>query len=183
MNFRLSLEPIDPSALQAALRDARAGACATFEGWVRVRNEGREVQALDYEAYRPLAEKEGARILDEARARFGFIAAVCVHRLGPLVPGDLAIWVGVTAEHRGAAFEACRAIVDEVSITPAGRRIGSTRRTRGRRVRRRGRPLRFEPDRSGIARRPAGGARRPVRLQKQLGFRTSEGVGCLSLYG
>jgi molybdopterin synthase catalytic subunit len=114
MNFRLSLEPIDPSALQAALRDARAGACATFEGWVRVRNEGREVQALDYEAYRPLAEKEGARILDEARARFGFIAAVCVHRLGPLVPGDLAIWVGVTAEHRGAAFEACRAIVDEV---------------------------------------------------------------------
>jgi molybdopterin synthase catalytic subunit len=125
MTFRLSSDPIDPPALQAALRDPRAGACATFEGWVRVRNEGREVRALLYEAYGPLAEKEGARILAEARDRFGLLDAVCVHRIGTLVPGDLAIWVGATAEHRGAAFEACRLIVDEVKArVPIWKREG-----------------------------------------------------------
>jgi molybdopterin synthase catalytic subunit len=125
MTFRLSPDPIDPPALHAALRDPRAGACATFEGWVRVRNEGREVCALVYEAYGPLAEKEGARILAEARDRFGLLDAVCVHRIGALAPGDLAIWVGVTAEHRGAAFDACRLIVDEVKArVPIWKREG-----------------------------------------------------------
>src|SRR5580704_15259577 len=100
MSFRLAAEPIDPAALQAALRDPRAGACATFEGWVRERNGGRPVKALDYEAYPPLAEKEGERILAEARGKFPILGAACVHRIGALALGDLAVWVGVTAEHR-----------------------------------------------------------------------------------
>ena len=113
MSFRLSTTPLDPAALQSALADARAGACVTFEGWVRNRNEGQPVSALDYEAYAPLAEKEGARILAEAREKFSILAAHCVHRTGHLALGDLAVWVGVTAEHRGAAFDACRYIIDE----------------------------------------------------------------------
>ena len=71
------------------------------------------MQALDYEAYVPLAEKEGDRILGEAREKFAILGARCVHRIGSLALGDLAIWVGVAAEHRGPAFEACRYIVDE----------------------------------------------------------------------
>jgi molybdopterin synthase catalytic subunit len=114
MPFRLSAEPIDPGPLAAALRDPRAGACTSFEGWVRLRNEDRDVTALAYEAYGPLAVKEGERIIEEARSKFGFIAADCVHRIGLLRPGELAIWVGVAAEHRGAAFDACRYIVDQV---------------------------------------------------------------------
>jgi molybdopterin synthase catalytic subunit len=113
MAFRLSSSPIDASALRACLPDDRAGACVTFEGWVRNRNDGRPVTALDYEAYVPLAEKEGGRILAEASAKFSILAAHCVHRTGALKLGDLAVWVGVTAEHRGAAFEACRYIIDE----------------------------------------------------------------------
>ena len=111
--FRIASEPIDPATLQRELRDVRAGACASFEGWVRNRNDGQPVRALDYEAYVPLAEKEGDRILAEAREKFAILDARCVHRIGALSLGDLAIWVGVTAEHRGAAFEACRYIVDE----------------------------------------------------------------------
>jgi molybdopterin synthase catalytic subunit len=111
--FRISPTPIDPAARQRALRDARAGACVTFEGWVRNRNEGQPVQSLEYEAYTPLAEKEGTRILAEAREKFALIAAECVHRVGHLPLGELAIWVGVTAEHRGPAFDACRYIIDE----------------------------------------------------------------------
>ena len=111
--FRISNEPLDPAALSRTLADAHAGACVTFEGWVRNHNEGQPVQALDYEAYAPLAEKEGARILAEAREKFSILGAVCVHRVGTLALGDMAVWVGVTAEHRGAAFEACRYIIDE----------------------------------------------------------------------
>jgi molybdopterin synthase catalytic subunit len=113
MPFRVSSDPIDPAALQRALRDAHAGACVTFEGWVRNLNEGESVQSLEYEAYAPLAEKEGERILAEAREKFAIVAASAVHRVGHLQLSDIAIWVGVTAPHRGAAFDACRYIIDE----------------------------------------------------------------------
>ena len=111
--FRISAEPLDASALQRALADPRAGAVVTFEGWVRNRNEGQPVQSLEYEAYAPLAEKEGAKILAEARDKFALLSATGVHRVGHLALGDIAVWVGVTAEHRGAAFDACRYIIDE----------------------------------------------------------------------
>ena len=112
--FRISAEPIDPAALARSLVHARAGACATFEGWVRDHNDGRAVQRLDYQAYAPLAQAEGERILAEAARRFGIVAARCAHRTGSLAIGDLAVWVGVSAGHRDAAFAACRYIIDEV---------------------------------------------------------------------
>ena len=111
--FTISSEPIDGAALLRELGDRRAGACVTFVGWVRSTSSGRPVLALDYEAYAPLAEKEGLRILAEARARYPFIAARAVHRTGALKLGDLAVWVGVAAEHRAGAFDACRYIIDE----------------------------------------------------------------------
>jgi molybdopterin synthase catalytic subunit len=113
MTFRLSSNALAVAELQGALTDVRAGACVTFEGWVRNRNEGQPVQSLEYEAYAPLAEKEGARILAEAREKFGALNIVCVHRVGHLQLGDMAVWVGVTSEHRAGAFDACRYVIDE----------------------------------------------------------------------
>ena len=112
--FALAAAPIDAPALQAALRDDRAGACASFEGWVRDHNDGRAVRGLRYEAYAELAEREGAAILAEAAQRFDILAARCEHRIGELAIGELAVWVGVSAAHRDAAFAACRWIIDEV---------------------------------------------------------------------
>lgn len=114
MSFRISEHPLDPAALKASLADAHAGACVTFEGWVRNHNDGRPVLALDYEAYGALAEKEGARIVAEALAKFPVTSVICIHRTGALQIGDLAVWVGVAAAHRGAAFDACRYLIDEV---------------------------------------------------------------------
>jgi molybdopterin synthase catalytic subunit len=113
MSFHLSSDPLDPAVLQRTLANQRAGACVCFEGWVREHNDGQAVTSLEYEAYASLAEKEGARILAEARGKFSLIGAACVHRVGHLRLGELAVWVGVTAEHRGAAFDACRYIIDE----------------------------------------------------------------------
>lgn len=112
--FWLSDATIDATPLRARLLDARAGAFASFEGWVRNHNEGHSVDGLRYEAYVALAEAEGERIIEEALQRFGAIDAVCTHRVGDLVIGDMAVWVGVSAAHRGMAFDTCRWILDEV---------------------------------------------------------------------
>src|SRR5438067_1336923 len=99
--FSLSQKPIDPGKLRRRLADDVSGACAIFEGWVRHRNEGQPVKKLEYEAYTLLAEDEGGLIVAEAVKRFRVRSALCVHRVGTLAVGDLAVWVGVTAEHRG----------------------------------------------------------------------------------
>ncbi|MET0582560.1 MAG: molybdenum cofactor biosynthesis protein MoaE [Pseudoxanthomonas sp.] len=105
---------IDIAALRTSLLDYHAGAFASFEGWVRDHNQGRMVEGLRYEAYAALAGKEGERVLQEAVDRFAIVQARCVHRVGDLDIGELAVWVGVSAAHRDAAFEACRYIIDEV---------------------------------------------------------------------
>lgn len=112
--FALSGISFDPAPLRTVLLDERAGAFAAFEGWVRNHNDGRAVSGLRYEAYVELAEKEGERILAEACGRFAIHDARCVHRIGDLAIGELAVWVGVSAGHRDAAFAACRWIIDEV---------------------------------------------------------------------
>jgi len=103
---------IDPHALKADLLDAAAGAYVGFEGWVRDLNEGETVVALEYEAHADLATQEGEKILAEAGERFSILGAAARHRTGRLEIGECAVWVGVSAAHRGAAFDACRYIID-----------------------------------------------------------------------
>ncbi len=100
------MKPIDAPALARSLANAHAGACVTFEGWVRDHNDGRSVQRLDYQAYAPLAQSEGERILaDATRAlRASSMRVACIAS-GQLAIGDLAVWVGVSAAHRDAAFD------------------------------------------------------------------------------
>ena len=112
--FELLDTPILVDPLREGLSHPVAGAFSSFEGWVRDHNEGRAVDGLRYEAYDTLARKEGERVLEEALRDFDVIDARCVHRVGQLAIGELAVWVGVTAAHRGAAFDACRYIIDEV---------------------------------------------------------------------
>ena len=112
--FRISATPIDTQMLRATLEAHGAGACVCFEGWVRDNHEGRAVRGLEYEAYVELAQSEGERVLAEAMERFGLIAAGCVHRVGALALGEVAVWVGVSAGHRDAAFTACRYVIDEI---------------------------------------------------------------------
>jgi molybdopterin synthase catalytic subunit len=112
--FRLSAEPFSSETLRALLLDPASGGFVTFEGWVRDHNDGRRVSGLEYEAFAPLARREGERILIEARERFGVRGALCVHRVGALTLGELAVYVAVSAAHRDEAFRACRYIIDEV---------------------------------------------------------------------
>lgn len=112
--FRLSDHELDVASLRSDLQADRAGAFASFEGWVRDHNDGRSVAGLRYEAYAALAATEGERILAEAASHFDIVDARCAHRVGELAIGELAVWVGVSAAHRDAAFAACRWVIDEV---------------------------------------------------------------------
>ena len=113
MKFAVSSEPIDVAAARKAVADHGCGALAVFEGWVRDHNEGHQVERLEYEVYRPVAEKDGARIIDAALSRFAISHALCIHREGLLELGDCAVIVCVSAAHRDAAFDACRYIIDQ----------------------------------------------------------------------
>ena len=114
MSFEITDQRIDPEALKANLSREAAGACVSFEGWVRDQNAGELVTALEYEAHAPIASKEGERILAEAAESFDLLAASGRHRVGRLEIGECAVWVGVSAAHRGVAFDACRYIIDEL---------------------------------------------------------------------
>lgn len=114
--FAITDQAIDTAELRIALSDHAAGGLCVFEGWVRNVNEGRTVDRLQYEAYEPLAIKEGEKVIAEAREHFPHLRASCVHRTGLLELGDCAVWVGVAAPHRDEAFKACRYIIDEIKI-------------------------------------------------------------------
>lgn len=114
--LQMTDKAIDPDALRRELFDPQAGAYCGFEGWIRNHNDGQDVLRLEYEAYAPVAVSEGRRILTEAKQRFPFLHAHCVHRIGMLEIGDCAVWVGVSSSHREEAFQACRYIIDAVKL-------------------------------------------------------------------
>jgi adenylyltransferase/sulfurtransferase len=114
VRFRFTATAIDAAQGRAELLHPGAGGFVSFEGWVRDLNEGREVLRLEYEAFQELALKEGERIVAEALLRFPIKHALCIHRVGELAIGEMAVWVGVSAAHRGEAFDACRYVIDEI---------------------------------------------------------------------
>jgi molybdopterin synthase catalytic subunit len=114
MTFKITEQVIDPMALRAELLSLSAGAYCSYEGWVRDENEGKTVTALHYSGYAQLAPSIADTIMEEAKEKFSLEDAAVVHRIGPLTIGDIAVWVGVTARHRGDTFLACRYIIDNV---------------------------------------------------------------------
>lgn len=128
---RLQTEDFSPDAEIAALRatSKRIGGIATFLGCARDFSEEREVREIVFEAYHDMALAELSNLRDEAIARFGLIDARIVHRVGTVPAGGNIVLIAVGAEHRAAAFDACRWLIDELKarapiwkkeITPQG---------------------------------------------------------------
>ena len=104
----------DVAELQAALLAGaqQEGAVATFTGYVRKANEQRHVHTMELEHYPGMTERSISEILELAAGRWPLCAASVVHRVGKLRAGDQIVWVGVSSEHREAAFSACEFIMD-----------------------------------------------------------------------
>ena len=112
--FFLTEEALETLARGRGAPGKRDGAVAVFEGWVRDHNQGAAVEGLRYAAYEELAASEGNAVVSETRERFDLDEVYCVHRLGELAVGEMALYAAVSAPHRRAAFEACAYLVDEI---------------------------------------------------------------------
>jgi len=115
--FAISDRPLDAAALRVMLEDPAAGAVLVFEGVVRNVHRERPVERLAYQAYTELAVAEGARIVEAAQRQFEILQVVCVHRVGELAIGEVAVFIGVAAAHRDAAYAANRFLIDEIKKT------------------------------------------------------------------
>jgi molybdopterin synthase catalytic subunit len=115
--FRVTNQALDLQELLDFVADPEAGAIATFIGTTRNHNEGRRVIALDYEAYPEMAEKELARLGQEAKKKWPICRMAIVHRLGPVQITEPSVIIAVSSAHREAAFAACRFAIEEIKRT------------------------------------------------------------------
>ncbi len=108
----LSLDEVWKSVVHSG-----AGAVVLFTGVVRDHIGEESVSRLEYEAYAELANKEMRRVLERVAEQHPGTRLSATHRVGDLRIGDLAVVVGASAAHRGPAFEAGRAAIDQIKET------------------------------------------------------------------
>jgi molybdopterin synthase catalytic subunit len=110
-------EPITVAEVEAHVADPANGAVCSFSGLVRNNSKGKEVTALEYDAYIPMAEKLMREIADQIAAEFAINRIAMVHRIGKMAVGELVVVVSVGAGHRDAAFQAARVGIDRLKET------------------------------------------------------------------
>jgi molybdopterin synthase catalytic subunit len=110
----ITTDPIDVASVMGRVRRSTSGALACFVGVVRDHHEGHSVHHLVYQAYPPMAEREMARIAQEARQRWPLDGVALIHRTGRLEIGEASVAVVVASPHRKEAFEACSHIIEEL---------------------------------------------------------------------
>jgi molybdopterin synthase catalytic subunit len=105
---RVTAEPLSLEALARTVGRPAAGAIVTFQGTTR------DVDLLEYEAYREMAEERIAAIVADAIARHGLQAAAAEHRVGTVPLGEASVIVAASSAHRDAAFAGAREIIDRI---------------------------------------------------------------------
>jgi molybdopterin converting factor subunit 1 len=108
VQVRITAEPLSLEALSHAVARRGAGAIVIFQGLTR------NVDRLEYEAYREMAEERMAAIMDDCRERHALEAAAAEHRVGAVPLGDPSVIVAVSAAHRAEAFAAAREAIDRI---------------------------------------------------------------------
>jgi molybdopterin synthase catalytic subunit len=112
--FELRETPLSVDECLTALRSPEMGGIALFLGIVRDHNQGRDVNLLEYQAYKAMAEKELLAIANEIESELSGTRLACLHRTGALAVGDVAVICAAAAPHRGEAFVACRELIDRL---------------------------------------------------------------------
>lgn len=90
------------------------GGVVTFLGAARDISKGHDIEMLSFEHYKGMAEKKLRMLREEILDNFDIIELSIVHRVGAIAPGENIVLIVAAAQHRSAAFEACRACIDEL---------------------------------------------------------------------
>ena len=117
MRVEIVDEAIPVADIQAQMKSGPDGAVCVFDGIVRDNSRGRKTLYLDYEAYREMALEQMRGLASEAVTKFGVRDVTLMHRLGRLKVGETSVLVVVASAHRGAAFDACRWLIDTLKKT------------------------------------------------------------------
>jgi MoaE-MoaD fusion protein len=116
--FAVVEHPLSPDDVGARVDDPGAGGIVIFSGVVRNQTGGRPVKYLEYEAHAAMAEAKLREIGAAIRGRWPGVKRVAIlHRIGRLEIGESSVLIGVSAAHRGDAFEACRYAIDTLKQT------------------------------------------------------------------
>jgi len=113
----ITRERIDSAMIADALKRGEDGASVVFEGIVRNQTRGRKTLYLDYEAYEQMALPQLESLAEQALKQFQIRDVAIVHRLGRLEIGETSVLIVVASAHRGAAFDACRWLIDTLKRT------------------------------------------------------------------
>ena len=113
--IEITYDRLEPASVTEKVTRDSNGAVVTFLGTTRDSTGDRKVFHLEYEAYRPMADKKLAEIADEIRERWPDVQDVAIaHRLGRLEIGDISLVVAVASPHRKEAFAACQYSIDRI---------------------------------------------------------------------
>ena len=112
--FQIIAQPLDVTAIAAAVAAPGCGAIATFVGVVRDHNAGRRVLWLEYEAYPGLARRTFEQIGHEASLRWPSVRLAIHHRTGRIAIGEASVAIAAASPHRADAFSACRYAIERV---------------------------------------------------------------------
>ncbi len=88
------------------------GAVVTFSGIVRELASSAAVRTLELEHYPGMTERSIEAIVDEACQRWPLRGVTVIHRIGRLDAGDQIVLVAAASDHRDAAFQAARFLID-----------------------------------------------------------------------
>lgn len=114
--FLVTAAELDPCAVESLVATGEAGAIVTFTGTVRNNARGRDVIALDYEAYVPAAERQLANIGLEIAEHWPSVRTAIHHRTGYLEPGIASVVIACASPHRAEAFAAASHAIERIKV-------------------------------------------------------------------
>ena len=122
--FRIVEKPIDVGVLVTGAFRPDCGAVATFVGTTRIDESfSASVEYLEYEAYRPMADRKLEEIGAEIGERWEVGEVSIVHRIGKVYPGEPSVVIVVASPRRSPAFEASRYAIERIKeIVPIWKR-------------------------------------------------------------
>ena len=112
--IEISPQSLDVAAAVAFVTDGRAGGIDVFLGTTRAETskDGRELVALDYEAYEQMAGEQLRALAVRARAQWPIVKLALLHRVGRVEVGAPSVIIAVSTPHRADAFAACKWLID-----------------------------------------------------------------------
>lgn len=109
--------PIDPAFVGESIAKhsskTNIGAHSIFLG--QVRNDiidGKEVAAIEYSSYEPMALEKMHEIREEIFSRYNLTCMHIHHSLGMVKAGEISLFVFTSSKHRRDAIDACNELVE-----------------------------------------------------------------------